>query len=868
MKLNFAIWIKFLNSQGIQNKDIAIRLNSSDETISRIKNNRRNMIKINQEDFYNIFFLKDSYLTSEQGISDLYSFFESQDCVSEYIQNKFEEYKEEYKKENQTNPSASKNFLMSVLHRTQYDANKADTHNNFTDPTQKLSINFNKFKNPIIRNKFFGRKTMLENIRKTLIEEGTCIICGIGGLGKSYCSLKYAIDYEKQYSQIQQVIFSTDIKNTLLKIPFDGLDESHLNETEKLEKRFSILESFSEDSLLIIDNMDTIPNDKENYQRLKKLPLHTIFTTRETQLDSPKFQICIDALSENEQLDLFKFYGGFTIYDDELPEYKKLFSMVEGHTLLLELIAKTMAAESLTPSEMIEKLSSHEDNDMSEIFFEKDDQHKQEKMNGFVSKLFATNQLSEPQKEILMNLSLVSIRGIRKKLFKKLLNCQINYINMLINQSWIVQESPGNAESFKIHLHPVIRSAIISNTKPTIETCILFLNNLIQISKEEDIDINEDDKTDLCEIIINANDMFIFNDKHLNLLSDMANILWNHFYYSDTYKIYEKEINILSSSKEPDNELLTDCYENAGKLSVRLAKYENAVENYKKAISLCKENPRKLASLYEKLANVMRKSSNYNEALDFFSKAQHIIDVHRINDPLLESDIYNDMGVTYINLDILDKALENYQKGRQLRESIKNSDEKLKEKIAYSYHNIGTVYQRKKDFSNAIKWHKGALEMRKEIYHKNEPIIASSLTMIGNDYTEAAHNDPNYHYSDAEQYFFEGLKIRKTILGNIHPDTAWSHQSIGKWYFYQGEYEKAFDHYSMCLEIRKIFLQPNHAYIAEILYALGEVNYKLNHIDQANDCLNQALKIQNKLKKFLAAEKTQNLLDKINNESM
>ena len=58
----------------------------------------------------------------------------------------------------------------------------------------------------------------------------------------------------------------------------------------------------------------------------------------------------------------------------------------------------------------------------------------------------------------------------------------------------------------------------------------------------------------------------------------------------------------------------------------------------------------------------MRKASKYEQALDYFTKAQNIIDINHIKNPELTSDIYNDMGVIYINLDIFDKALANYQK--------------------------------------------------------------------------------------------------------------------------------------------------------------------------------------------------------------
>lgn len=90
------------------------------------------------------------------------------------------------------------------------------------------------------------------------------------------------------------------------------MDESHFSEDEKFEKRLSILASYGEDTLLIIDNMYS-PADRENYVRLKELPIHILFTSRETDLDSEKFLLPIHPLSKQEQLQLFMHYG--RVYD-------------------------------------------------------------------------------------------------------------------------------------------------------------------------------------------------------------------------------------------------------------------------------------------------------------------------------------------------------------------------------------------------------------------------------------------------------------------------------------------------------------------------------------------------------------------------
>ena len=109
----------------------------------------------------------------------------------------------------------------------------------------------------------------------------------------------------------------------------------------------------------------------KNYVRLKELPIHILFTSRETDLDSEKFLLPIHPLSKQEQLQLFMHYGRFTIPEDEYGDYFKIFNMVEGHTLLLELIAKTMTAETLTPEEMTDILYSPEYDDISKVVIEK-----------------------------------------------------------------------------------------------------------------------------------------------------------------------------------------------------------------------------------------------------------------------------------------------------------------------------------------------------------------------------------------------------------------------------------------------------------------------------------------------------------------
>ncbi|HCT91629.1 MAG TPA: tetratricopeptide repeat protein [Lachnospiraceae bacterium] len=873
-KLNYRTIILYLVKQcKLTNKEIADDLDVDQATISRVKTGKQSHIakSMDADFFYESVFSEKSNLRDEQFAVGFYEYLDEQECLNDYIKTIYFRCKEKcHEQEPEKSDETYKEFILSVLKEAdRYSENSPvpDTPACLqkTDPAQHITLE--KFASPIEGNIFIGREKIVEQIHATLKQWGTGIIYGIGGLGKSYCSLRYAELYKREYTQVQQIFFSTDIKNTISKIRFRGLDESHASEEEKLKKRFALLESYSEDTLLIIDNMDVIPQDRENYERLKNMQMRVLFTSREADLDHPKYMIPIEPLSQEEQRSLFEHFSEFTISDEDLPKYHTLFEKVAGHTLLLELIAKTMAASDTTLEEMLHILSSTKDIDISKVSIAKDNKYQQAQMDQFVSMLFDLSELNEKQKNILMHLSLVSIDGIRRRLFKELLKVENNDINGLINQSWIIKDNGNGPASVKIHLHPVICSAVIKNTDPSLEKCHDFIERITeQCERKGNTPFTDSDRSDLCNILIEAGEMFVYDENYSVLLLRQTDVLWKARKYIDAYNLCKKGISVIAGSENMESELKIRYYEKAGDIAVRLARYNDALNHYQNAVEITKNSnirdPQKLVELYDSIGFVLRKDSKYEKALDYYTKAQNLVDLHDISDISLTAALYNDMGIIYINLQMYEKALEYYQKAKDLRENAENPD---KEQLAYSYHNIGTVYQKQGNYKQAIEDHKKALEIREEIYSGNEPIIASSLTMIGNDYTEAAKNDPAWSFDKAYNYFTRSLDIRIAALGENHPDTAWSYQSIGRWYFYQGRYTETLENYFKCKEIRKNILGGAHAYTAEILYCIGEVYAKTGDFSEAQKYLTEALKIQENLNNVRAKEKTSRLLDEIIN---
>lgn len=870
-RLNYAALLRYIKEyEQIKYADIADALDIDSGLLSRIVNNKVNMQKkdISSDKVYSNLFKRIKEESTKQYIFDLNTFLNENGYTDTNTSNAYSKYLD-----SSHDKAAAKAYFISILDHTSYAKNAEECK----EPESSLSqselpqIKFAQFTNPIHDSKcvFFGREEMMCNIHDMLSQYGICIIHGIGGLGKTYCSLKYAEKHSTHYSQVQQVVFSSSIKSTLLKISFDGLDETGLSEEEKLARRFSLLESFNDDTLLIVDNMDTIPEDKDNYERLKNCAMHIIITSRQATIDASKYMLQIGELSPDEQFKLFQHFCEFDIDEKDYADFFKLFKVVEGHTLLIELIAKTMSASDLTPDEMIDILHSATDNEIDSVEILKDDHYQQEKLNNFISKLFDTSDLSEAQKNILMNLSIASVTGIKRKLFRVFTKCNLSDINRLIDQSWIIKNHSGSGpSSAKIHLHPVIRSAVISNTDPTLKKCISYVQNVTDYLKNEYDNISLLDKSDLCDILINSGNMFSFEDSNAELLYDIGEVLWKQMQYKEAYEFYIKGITVLKNTDSKQTDLLIALYLAAGKTSVRLADYKKAIKQYETAQSIIETSNDQnrfavLAEIYDEIGMVLRKDSKYKQALDYLTKAQNIIDVENISDPRLKASVYNHKGVVYLNLNIYDRAKENYQAGLEIRETIKDKTQEDKENLAYSYHNIGTVYQRTQKYSDALHWHQKALELRQEIFPENHPIVAASLTMIGNDYVAAAKNDNHFNASNALDYFTKGIQIRETVLGKQHPDMAWSYQSIGDWYYYQKEYKTALTYYKNCLNIRRQALSNNHSYTAIALVKLGETYIQLGNYDLAKSTLEEALLIQKEQNLTRAQKETEQLLSSI-----
>lgn len=735
-------------------------------------------------------------------------------------------------------------------------------------------ITFAPCKYRLVEN-FVGREELIKNIDDTLCKYGVAIICGMGGLGKSQSALYYAEKCKEsgKCKEFQMVFFNKDLPTTLLDVMFIGL-KNYQEKEESVQKRLEILRKFKKDKLLIIDNMDVelTPDDKRMMKTLSEMEIKILITTRNTRLYSSQCLIEIEPLPVEDQIKVFLLNYSpektdIKFHNDRLEEYKRIFQLVSGHTMLIELIAKIMREYSMTTKKIIKVLSEGCGAENLKVDIEKDDNFEQEDIYHSVSALFNISNMEPMARQILINLSLTSISGVKMSFFDDYLldGLSIGRITALIHQSWIIRDAASLPDEDRIHLHPLIKTAVIRNLRPSLKECKSYIESAIKAYYINDEDVDVLDRSDICSIIINAGEMFSeqYDADSVELLIRQAELVHKSSHYAEAYDQCKLVLQICQKDTDNCKQYLPRAFRLQADIAVNLARYHEAIENYIKAIEIWDKEAtppyESIAMAYNKLANVYRKNSEYTQALDNFRLAEHRLDVNGVDNPTLRADIFNNIGIVYINLDNLEKALENYIKAKNIREKQEPINKK---QLAYSYHNIGTVYQRQGRVKDALEWHQKALDLRLEVYMPEDPVIADSLTMIGNDYVELVRNGEHDKYEMALDKIIAGKKIRENALGPDHPATAWSYESMGKNYFYQGMYKEAEKCFHKCLDIRKKRLEPNHAYTAEALEWIGKTYMESKDLCNAVKYLRMACDIQG-VSKPSAQKKTAELIGEL-----
>ncbi len=730
---------------------------------------------------------------------------------------------------------------------------------------------------------FVGRDYEFAKIEEELQNTDRLYISGMGGMGKSELVEQYAKNHKSEYDAIIIATYTTDIKSMICNIPIVNVADQLPNETqdEYVNRKVSALQNIGEENklFLIIDNYNTEFNSKDDLELFDKVTAcayKTVITTRNNISDERVINI---KPIENARA-IFDNYYKKPLSDNDSQIVDRIIAIYQNHTLATELLAKQMAAGRINPKNMLEKLNN---GGLKNSGFEKIrvGNSKEHNAYSYIHTLFDIYELSEDERYILLNLSLIPPTGISTEIFYKW--CELSTydnINSLVASGWINHDEVYDT----ISLHPVVADIMLDELEKQVSTADKFFNSYIKqcIVKEETSDLAWEKMRIIYEYankkLTRFNSLsetavfFIWDSiryfsKHGNFKTNLRylenivenfsqkisilnlvslNIEIGRLYceidnYSEAKRILSRAEELFKSNNLPVN-ILARIYVAQASIYDKLGAFSEAAIIIKKALQIhildYDKNFLTIASDYEILSILYRKLSDFKQAEEIGKKSLNMtigrFGEHHINC----ASKYFTLGTLYADLARYKESIVFLKKAQNIWISIYGEKNSL---VVQSYGNLAEVFRRIGDYEKAEEYHKKSLNLRVTLWGRNSSRTAQAYNNLSCLYSELQKHEI------AETYLKKAIDINKQLYGEQHDKIATNKQNLGVLYRNQGDYNGAIAEISKALDIYISLYGNEHEKVAASYSALGKTYALMGDSIRAEEYYQKSLKIRQEL---------------------
>ena len=456
---------------------------------------------------------------------------------------------------------------------------------------------------PSVSPDFVGRDADIRQIAESLQKNNTLYITGIGGIGKSTLVKNYIARYRTEYDVIAYLEYDGDIQHTFCDDMQLQISTVSMQNGEPLDEYFARkIKAFKRICgdrrvLFVLDNYtDRLTKD---LSRIIDCGYDTIITTRNQPPKNSFPFMEVTAIADTSELfRLVALNLDRQLTKEEQFFFEEIITLIQGHTLVLELIARQIAAGRLDIHTALELIR---ENGFSRFSGEKvgnikDGEEVYDTLSAIISALFKASAVSVDAKLTLKILALLNVRGLETSLVQKFFpNIQPDTISKLSADGWLYADS-------RVRLHPVIAETVRNWSWAVDDVTVMDCHK-----KMIDIYVGMANDVHIKEILREAD---IFREQHprhiiTGLYYDMLGC------YYDT---------LLGGAYYPENT------EEANLL-------EKLIDSEEKAISEMEQEPDRrsikyLTQYYISLASIMIRSvpDYYDEAADILDKVYELIE--------------------------------------------------------------------------------------------------------------------------------------------------------------------------------------------------------------------------------------------------
>ena len=700
-----------------------------------------------------------------------------------------------------------------------------------------------------------SRKILQQSLRLNISNKKQVVLSGLGGSGKTTLALEFA---EEKASSYDHIYFFNSASQSTLEQELQNFSVKLGCRIKDPEGRLNFLKSWlcqNENWLLIFDNADETKELKYISELLPYLKLgHVIITTRNYDCTDLGFQksLLVEEFDKEEALDfLFQRTGFKRTKKSELAAEE--IALILGYfPLALEQAGAYMFSEPKVPiHEYLEQIKKDferaflRQNAHKMYFIKRASKDEKEKLFKEVvavtwNKNFETitaineNDSSEVkhQREALKHLiylssvmdsSLIPYKWITLGLAQNapaLFSQYESIDNLKFLLEPLYQYSLIRAEGSGYSMHRLVQSVIRQKPARSLleASATLASKALLECFPQSDEEIykTEDSIINHCHYLSDS-EWLKDSEVQLVLFCNLGHCFFEKGNYINSKILLEDTHRKISKKTEKKfHSLLVKVCRLLGELHTENCDYEKA-ETYLELYSVkCKKlqpkNPLQLITSIVLMARLYLKQGNYKEAEKLLLKSLKEKNKMKLDNPALEADIYDDLGIIYRYIISYQLSDEYHLKALQIREKLENP---YKMRLVYSYINYGHLFYQTGKIDKSHSFYKRALKQQIEELSLKHPETIYTLKAIANIYLTKK------NLKTAEKYFKKAELYEKQILPSEHQAFIYTSIGLGNVYFLNNDFDNAEKKYIESLKLRTKFYTLPHPQLIEIHKRLG-----------------------------------------------
>lgn len=610
---------------------------------------------------------------------------------------------------------------------------------------------------PKCRTKIVGRKRECKIIYNTLKHFSIIFLYGTAGIGKSELAKYYIRTYRHKFDNVIYIPFTATIKESIANIHFID-DDKDASSEEKFRNHLRHLHSYNENTIVLLDNFNTAPENDADFYTLANCKFQLIITTRNRPIDYPALPV--KELQLKECIDLFKQHGPTDLSREQIIT---ILEKIYNHTLLIVMISKTLKYTELSYKDLLSSLCASIINTptTTPIPMTKDDKTLTIIYKQYILSLIKLSNISSNELDLLCSLALLPIDGVSSKsLISYAENNTYNDINKLTHLGYI---NCDDSSERIVTIHPLIGEITLEQCHKEIPRIVkeltsnfffsVYKNKYYPDIKEQRIaisifqQISSFAEYNFCNEVIDLTSFFIKCGQY-TFVKYTTNYILNNS-------------NILKEVELPYIYALSEYYQ--GIADVQLQNFDDAHSHFKKSTNYLADLSNFSIAEAELYFNSLIEAAA--SITDTYLSIKKLQDIHfkqgclpMQNYQVILGRLYFKFAEKYLLINQFNNAKDKFDECIKIRTQILGADSIG---VGLVLGNIGYLFHLQKDYSNAVSYYENSLKILYKYLPENHINIIKLHTNLGVAYYYATTLDKNMRLSNKH---FEIAKTNAKFL--------------------------------------------------------------------------------------------------------